>query len=217
MKHIKKTSGIKGIVAAGLLGLASLTQTASAQTNGGVTYFASENADKSHIQLDHSTRLTDSTRVSGFMDLHNKGRYFGKTSIDQNFVDRFGLRAQAVHANEYLTQAGLGLNYRIPTPKGTFAVVRYAPLWFDGDGNHISDKSTLGYFASVNLPEDFQLFGFGEINIRGNEPSWAYGETELSKKVGDNLSVGLNLQLNGQGEGRLTPKIVPRVALRAKF
>lgn len=209
----------RSIIASGLVGLAGLVETAAGQTSGGITYFASREskspAPNSYVELDHSTQVSDTARVSGFLDLYEKGGYFGKTSLDKTISKNSGLRAQAVHGNEYLSQVGVGVNYTLPTPENTFAVVRYIPAWFDRNGNHVNNKQIVGYFASANLPKDLNLWSFGELNIGKRKPLWAYGEAELSKKLTENTSIGINAQLNGKGG--LTPEVVPRIAFRAKF
>jgi hypothetical protein len=229
MQTQNKQNGLRSLVASSLVGLAALTQGAFAQTNnavqaktsGDVTYFVSEEAkstsQNSYAEINHSTKLPNGTSVSGFMDLYrNDAGYFGKTVVEQSLTDRLSLRSHVMHINEPLSQAGFGVSYRLPTP--IFAKVSFLPYFVDTKGQQVDDKQIAAYFVSANLPFNSKIFSFGEINVDGTKgPQWAYGEVELAKNIGSRLSVGANLQLNGQGAGKMTPEAVPRIAVRLKF
>lgn len=193
------------------------------QVNGDVTYMFSEEskskAQNSYAEVNYSAKLTADVKVSGAMDFYNSDAgYFGKTAVDTSLGKGLGFRVQGIHGNGPLTQVGAGLSYVLPTPSKTFAVVRYLPIFTDTDGKQVDNKQMVGYYASASLPANFNLWSFGEVNVNGTEgPQWSYGEVELSKNLGKNLSVGANLQMNGQGAGKMTPEFVPRIALRAKF
>jgi hypothetical protein len=231
METQNKKHGLRSLVASSLVGLSALTQGAFAQTNqvapvktsGDVTYFVSEEAkspsQNSYAEINHSTKLPHGTSVSGFMDLYrNDAGYFGKTVVEQSLTDRLNLRSHVMHINEPLSQAGIGVSYRLPTPKGTFAKASLLPYFADTKGEKIKDKQIAAYFVQADLPFNSQVFSFGEINIDGTKGSqWGYGEVEVAKKVGDRVSVGLNVQLNGKGAGETTPEFVPRGVIRAKW
>jgi len=214
---------IKNILAAGLIGLAGLVQTATAEvkpseirTTGDVTYFvggeAKSGAQTSYLQIDHSTTFPYNFKVSGFMDLYENGNgYFGKTILEKGLVDRLNLRSHITHVNDPFSQAGLGLSYALPTPKGTYAKVGYLPFFVD-------DKQIVCIGAGIELAKDLTLSAFGEMNIAAEKgPEWCYGEVELAKKFGKHFSVGANLQLNRKGPGEATPEVVPRLSLRYLF
>lgn len=206
MKHIKK------LIAA--IGLAGIVSQASAQV--GATAFVSRESQSSspnaYVEVDHATQLPG-VYVSGFIDLYTEGGYFGKTSFDRTVGNGLGVRVQAIHANEALTQTGAGISFSPQTPEGTFLVLRYLPIWVDTDGN-VEDKQILGYFVSVDFSKDITASSFGEIDVAGS-PNFVYGEAEITKKLTDTVSVGANLQLNGKGG--MTPEVVPRVAIRYRF
>lgn len=212
----------------GLTGLSTTfggleTKAQTPQVNGDVTYFVSResksDAQNSYAEVNYSAKLTDKVKVSGAMDFYRSDAgYFGKTSIDTSLDKGLSLRLQGVHGNDPLTQVGAGVGYILPTPNKTFAIVRYLPIFTDTDGKQVDNKQIVGYYASAQLPANLNLWSFGEVNVDGTKgPQWAYGEVELSKNLGKNLSVGANLQMNGKGEGKMTPEFVPRIALRAKF
>ncbi len=231
METQNKKNGLRSLVASSLVGLAALTQGAFAQTNqvapvktsGDVTYFVSEEAkspsQNSYAEINHSTKLPNGTSVSGFMDLYrNDAGYFGKTVVEQSLTDRLNLRSHVMHINEPLSQAGVGASYRLPTPQGTFAKVSFLPYFVDTKGEQVDDKQIAAYFVQATLPFNSQIFSFGEINVDGTDgPQWAYGEVELAKNIGDRVSIGANLQLNGKGAGKMTPEAIPRIAARVKF
>lgn len=231
------TNKVRRILAAGLIGLAGITQTASAQTNavnavskkapafelsGDLSYFMAEKSESgtptSYPEVNYSMKLPFSIKASGYMDFYNKEGYFGKTIIEKGITDKINVRAHAYQINEPFSQGGLGLSYVIPTPKKIFAKISYLPVWMDSKGESIRDKQIVGIFASVDLPQNFSLWGFGEINpVASNGPQWSYGEIELAKNFGKRFSVGANFQLNCKGKGILEPEVIPRVAIRAKF
>jgi hypothetical protein len=219
---------LRRIALIGLTGLSTVfggleTKAQPPQVNGDVTYmFSNESrseAQNSYAEVNYSAKLADSIKVSGAVDFYNSDAgYFGKTSVDTSLGNGLSLRVQGVHGNDPLTQVGAGLGYVLPTPNNTFAIVRCMPIFADTDGKQVDNKQTVGYYASVNLPANFNLWSFGEVNVNGTDgPQWSYGEVELSRKLWENLSIGANLQMNGQGPGRMTPELVPRIAVRANF
>jgi hypothetical protein len=231
METQNKKNGLRNLIATGIVGLASLVGSANAQTtnavpiktSGDLTYFVSNEtkspSQNSYAELNHSTKLPYGASVSGFMDLYRGGNgYFGKTVVEEKLTDRLSLRAHVVHINEPLSQAGFGASYRLLASNGTFAKISYLPVWTDTSMEQIDNKQIAAYFVSADLPFDSKIFSFGEINVAGKDgPQWAYGEIEAAKNIGNRLSVGLNLQLNNDGAGKMTPEVVPRIAVRVKW
>lgn len=236
-KNKTRTNGLRSLVAAGLMtfsGLAGIVGNAEAQTNnvtsantqvktsGDITYFAAKtskiDAPTTYAEINHSTTLPYSTRISGFLDFYrDQNGYFGKTIVEKSLTDNLSLRSHVMHINEPLSQVGVGASYVVPTPKGTFAKLSYLPLFVDTKGNQVDHKQIAGYFVCADLPWNMNAFSFGEINIDGKGgPAWSYGEVEVAKKFGK-ISVGANLQLNGKGAGQMTPEFVPRAVIRARF
>jgi len=231
-KHTKGIrNSLRNILAAGIIGLAGLVQTATAEekkpveirTTGDVTYFiggeAESGAQTSYLQIDHSTSFPYNFKVSGFMDLYEDGNgYFGKTIVEKGLAGRLNFRGHIVHIDDPFSQAGFGLSYALPTPKGTYAKVGYLPFFLDSEGQHMDHKQALCFGAGVDLAKDVTLSAFGEMNVAAEKgPQWSYGEIELAKKFGKHLSVGANLQLNCQGPGEEAPEVVPRLSLRYRF
>ncbi|GEM_PF-1738826 len=222
---------IRNTLAAGLIGLAGLVQTATAEEKkpvdirptGDVTYFvggeAESGAQTSYLQIDHSTTFPYNFKVSGFMDLYENGNgYFGKTIVEKGLVDRLNFRGHIVHIDDPFSQAGFGLSYALPTPKGTYAKVGYLPYFVDDEGQHVDDKQIVCFGAGIDLAKDVTLSAFGEANLAAEKgPQWCYGEVELAKKFGKHFSVGANLQLNNQGAGELAPEAIPRISFRYLF
>lgn len=230
METQNKKNGLRSLIATGLLGLAGLANQANAQitngapvkTSGDIAYFAANEtksaAPNSYAEINHNTKLPHGMSVGGFIDFYRDGQgYFGKTVVEKGLTEKLNLRAHIMHGNAPLTQEGLGLSYVLPTPKGTFAKVSYLPYFADTKGEQVDNKQIAAYYASVGLPFNSKLFSFGEINVDGkNGPEWAYGEVEVAKKFG-RFSVGLNLQLNNDGAGKLTPEVITRFAVRREW
>jgi len=193
--------------------------------SGNIAYFlgtdSNAGAQTTYTELNHSTTLPYSTKVSGFVDFYEKDTgYFGKTVIEKGLVDKLNLRANVEHINEPISRVGFGLSYSLPMPKGTFAKVCYLPAYLDREGEKVDNRQIVGLVIGAELPYDFSLLAFGEMNVAAEKgPQWCYGEIELARKFGEEkrFSVGLNLQLNNNGVGNPIPEVVPRLALRAKF
>jgi hypothetical protein len=220
-------AGLAAIIAT-LGGLAKSEEAQSSKPfeirpTGNVSYFAAGKAKSgcptSYPEINHSTDLPYSTNVCGFLDFYgdNQG-YFGKTIIEKNLGKGFNLRSHLVHSNDPLSQAGFGLSYALPTPKETYAKVGVLPFFVDSEGNSISHKQALCFAAGVNLPHNFSLSAFGEINPYAEKgPEWCYGEVGFEKNFGKHLSTGLNIQLNNKASGKLSPEGIPRFVIRANF
>ncbi len=231
MKTQKIKQTLKRMFTPGLIGLAALATEAAAETNvvqqtktsGTLTYFVSKESENpwpnSYAKVNHFTSLPYSANLLGFLELYRGGEgYYGKTVVEKDLTDRTGLSVQAIHINEPITQIGVGPNVTLPTPKGTFVKLTYLPVFSDSRGEIVDNQQILGYYASANLPLGTRLWGFGEINLAGKEGAeWSYGETELTRNIGNRLSVGANLQLTGKGGGKMTPEFIPRLAFRFSF
>ena len=215
--------------AAGLLALVGFASSAfadssasSVKTSGNMAYYvagkANSGAPTSYAEVNHSTALPYSTKVSGFVDMYKDGKgYFGKTSVDKSIANGLGAKVQALHCNSPLSQVGVGVTYVLPV-KSAFAKLTYLPAWADNTGEKVDNKQIVGLYVAKDLTSKVNLSAFGEVNVAGTKgPQFTYGEIELARKFGDRVSVGANLQLNGKGAGEMTPELVPRVALRVNF
>ena len=120
--------------------------------------------------------------------------------------------------NEPFSKVGLGLSYVLPTSKKLFAKISYLPLWIDSKGESIRNKQIVGLSASVDLPHNFSLWGFGEVNVAGaHGAQWSYEEIELAKTFKKRFSIGANIQLNSKGRRKFEPEVILRLAVRVKF
>lgn len=237
----KITNRIRSTLAAGLVCLVGITQTATAQTNavpavpvapvkvpafslnGDLAYFVAEKAESgtptSYPEINYSLKLPFSIKATGYMDFYDKNQgYFGKTIVEKGITDKLSLRAHTYQINEPFSNLGVGASFVLPTPKGLFLKVSYIPFWINSRGEEIRNKQIVGLSASVDLPHDLSLWAFGEVNpvaVKGTQ--WSYGEIELAKTFGKRFSVGANIQLNCKGPGKLEPEVIPRLAMRLKF
>jgi hypothetical protein len=241
METPKTRNSLRSLTAgilAGLAGLVSIvsaeaqtsstnltTQTPASQikTSGNMAYFAGTEskigAPTSYPEINHATTLPYQTRVSGFLDFYGDDKgYFGKTVIEKGLTENLNFRSHVEHINNPLSRVGAGLSYALPgMPKKTFAKLSYLPYFVDNKGEQVDNRQIVAFVAGANLPYNLSLLTFGEINVDGaNGSQWCYGELELAKSFG-RFSIGANLQLNGKGTGKMTPEIIPRIALRAKF
>jgi hypothetical protein len=215
----KYTKTIKSVALAGLLGLSSLLGNAKAgDVSGNIGYVQREETKSSYAEANAFYKLPFDVRGYTFLDLYNQdGGVFGKTTLTREIADSgISARVQAIHGNELCTDVGLGLEAKIPTPKGVTAKVNCTPIWINSDGKE-DDTIKVGYFVALDLPWNMALSSFGEANVASPKGiTWKYGEVELAKKIG-NLSIGYNAGLECKEDGIATPKINNGIAIRYKF
>jgi len=207
LRNIRNSLKYLGIATA--IGLAP--KMTEAGVNGNTRYVHPDN----YVETNAFYGLPKDVRGYTFMDLC-EGGYFGKTSLDKTIKHGIGPKAQLIHANEPLTQVGMGASGVIPKlPKGTFGKVGVIPLWVDKEGKRVEDKVTVDYFGSLNLPKGLKLSGFGEWNIgTGKGPKWTYGEIDLGRKIGP-VHVSYNPALIGDGDA--VPRLEHRVSAAVDF
>jgi hypothetical protein len=210
---------VKSLALASLVGLSTLATNVRAEgIHGNVGYIQREESKDSYAEINAFYKLPLDVRGFTFLDWNNETEtYFGKTTLTRAIADTgISARAQIVHVNELSTETGLGLEAKLPTPKGITAKVNCMPYWRNNCGE---EKNTVkvGYFVSADLPYNMTLSSFGEANVANPQGiTWAYGEVELAKKIGD-LSIGYNASLNCQGVGKVTPEIRHGIAVRYNF
>lgn len=208
-------------IIAGALALASTTFAPQAKASGSVDlgYLATEKKADSYAESNFSTDFFGGSRLSGFMDLkENDAGYFAKTALTKAVSKNLDLRTQVVSANAPITGAGFGLSATIShMPKNVYASVNVMPAWVNSDGLEDLASAKIGYFASVSLPRDFYAWTFGEIKPFSEQgATWAYGETEAGIKLGK-AKIGVNAVMQGQGDGKIIPELMPRAVVRYTF
>jgi len=212
---------INKILVTGLIGLASLLPVKSleAQINGNVEYILSEKLDNSYARLNFF--YGDIKKIKGFSFLelyHGQKGYFGKTSLEKQIIPRVNAIAQPTYISEPLTKTGLGTSINaIKTKNKSFLNLQVLPVWISKKFKKNKNEFVLGYSAKVNLPRDFFLFGFGQMNIANKEgPTWNYGELTAGKNI-KKWSFGYNPALINRGQGKAIPKMEHRAYVSAKF
>jgi hypothetical protein len=214
---IKQT--IKQITLAGLVGLSTIFGNATAgPISGNVGYIQREKDASSYEEVNAFYGLPMGVKGYTFLDRYNDhGNVFGKTTLTKQIADYpVSAKVQGVHCNEKLIDAGVGLEVKLPTPKGITAKVNATPLWMNGDGKE-KDVAKVGYFVAFELPAKMSLSSFGELNVANAKGvTFGYGEVALAKQIG-NLSVEYNASLNGKGDGIAKPEVRSGIAVRYKF
>jgi hypothetical protein len=182
-------------------------------------YLAAKEKSASYLESNYSTALPLGARLSGFMDLmENDAGYFGKAAVSRSLTKDLSARTQIVSVNSPVSEAGFGLQASIPNlPKRLYVNLNVMPLWVNSDGVENLECAKVGYFASLSLPKDFYAWSCGEIKPFNKGGTWSYGELEVGKKIGKNLSAGINFAMDSKGEGELIPEFNPRLALRYQF
>ena len=151
-----------------------------------------------------------------FVDFYNgEGGFVGKTSLNKPLWKGVGPRAQIVHGNRLFTRAGFGIEAKIQKmPKNTYMKMRFMPLWIDENGKLAENRVVAGYSCGADLTRGFSLNSYGEMNLGAkNGSTWSYGGIELAKTFGD-LRLGYSVALNNKGDGKATPDLEHRIALR---
>jgi hypothetical protein len=194
--------------------------TIAGELNGDIGYVHSEEKDRSYVEANVFYGLPARIRGFTFLDFYRgEGGYFGKTILDKSLVKGLNLRGQVVHGNELYTQAGIGVSFDASgMPPKTFANLSLIPFWMSKDGESIENKSVLGYCVGADLPYDFSIKCFGDVNLDSEDGiTWEYGELELSRKIGLNGMMGYSAALANDGAGKSTPKLEHRIAIRFKY
>ena len=214
---MKKT--LKGLVTAGMIGLASLfpIKNVNAQDNkinASVELIQSKDDPVSFIRPNIFYKLFGLDNYS-FFEFYRNENFFGKTIISKDLGVRVKPTAELVYGSGFDDRCGLGANYAVPMPNGASLNVKALPVWFNKKG-YIDDRVTVGYFGTLKLPLDFNLSAFGEANIASKDGAqWGYGEISLGKNLSDNFRIAYNPLLKNQG--KLAPRLEHAVAAKYTF
>ncbi|VVB79565.1 Uncharacterised protein [uncultured archaeon] len=199
--------------------LLGLTLNGSASPiSGDIGVISDRNTKNAYAELNAFYSLPGKVQGYTFVDQYqDHGAYVSKTALTRNLTDNLSARLQIVEADQPFTEAGLGLKYNLHgLPNGTFACLHAMPAWFNENGRE-HNVFKLGYFVSQDLPGNFYLSNYGEANLAAKAgPTWCYGEIELGKRIG-NLKVAANVAMNGTADGKITPELEARLAVRGTF
>jgi hypothetical protein len=221
-----KTLTLRKLGLLGALALAAAPQPQAAEISGNIKYLQqAQSGTQSYVEPNVFYALPGKVNGYTWADLPGDGTFFGKTSLSRTLAGKLDATAQLVHANEALSQAGLGLSYNIPlTRKNSYANVKILPVWATKEGKMLPGNALLGYAIGTDLGNGWSLESFAEFNansMSGNQKfagkrafDWGYGEVELTKKVSKNLKLGVNAGLFNNGRNN-APE--PRVRLEGRY
>jgi len=212
------TNKIKTAVCTGLAGLVGLLpmRAKAGNASGHVGYMRSENPQTSYVETSVDYGLPGDVKANTFLDVYNDGGYFGKTTLTRKITNWLNARARAIHGNEYFSQAGIGVEAKIPMPNKMFAKLMFMPLWHDGDAP-VKNKANAEYVVGADLGKGFDACAWGRINVADPEgPTWCAGGISLYKHAGK-WKIGYDANLNSRGAGDLSSKIEHRLGVFRKF
>lgn len=207
---------IRRLGAAVMLGIAAaiVPMNAHAGLAGDVSVIrpVEESAQGTYIEMGAGYNLLGADAFT-FLDLKQDGAgYFGKTSVVENVVDNAGIRVQAIHGNEPVSMAGIGVIAKMPgMPDGIWIKAYAMPLWLDNEGDVIKGMKVFGFSAGANLPYGIGASVFGELNEDGE---WKYGEGCLEKDIGP-VKFSYNPALNSDGDA--IPEVQHRIRIKRNF
>ncbi|MBN2051906.1 hypothetical protein JW756_00205 [Candidatus Woesearchaeota archaeon] len=215
IKKIKE-KGKQAIICAAIVGALSLPIKAKAQVSGSLEGIAGQTKQSTYLRGNFFYGLPGKIGSYTFIELYQDGGYFGKTMLGREIVKGVSAKGEIVHCNEPLSQIRLGLEAKLPTPKGTTLQVKALPLSIDKRGSIIQDRFMAGYFADVQLGKGLSISSFGDLNLAAKGgPIWEYGEVSLKKYVWDGVSIAYNPALISQG--KLAPRVQHRVTIGVDF
>jgi len=182
---------------------------------GNTRYIIPEGKSTKYVETTVDYKLPLSVKGSTFIDLYSgEGGYFGKTRFEKGVIGKTCLKSIIVHSDDLFTQAGLGANTIVPTPKWMFMKIGVLPVWHDGKAV-VGHKSTFDYFVQFSLLLGFGLSSFGEWNFAASGcTKWTYGEIALGRKIGP-FSVSYNPVLVADGDAM--PAVVQRLSVGVEF
>jgi len=221
MKTLRNIVTIGGIILSSLLPM----KKAQAQVNGSMEYLLSEHSENSYPRLNLFYGDIEKVKGFSFLELYkNQKGYFGKTTLEKQIIPRVNAAAQIKYAGEPLTSVGLGASVNVvKTNNNSFFNFQALPVWIPkgfklNKDEFVNKKEViLGYSAKVNLPKDFFLFSFGQMNVNDKGgPTWCYGELTAGKKF-KKWSVGYNPALVSKGQGKAVPKMEHRAYVSRDF
>ncbi|HJX06219.1 MAG TPA: hypothetical protein VJ461_05905 [Candidatus Nanoarchaeia archaeon] len=205
----------KAIVGAAIAGTLAMPMKAKADMNGSLEAIAGPTKQSTYLRGNAFYQLPGKIGGYTFIELYQGGNgYFGKSMLGREIKGGILAKGEIVHCNEPFSEARLGLEAKLPTPKGTTLQVKALPVCVDKDGKIVPRKVMVGYFADVQLGKGWSISSFGDFNaLQGGQ--WEYGEVSLKKYVWDGVSVAYNPAL--KASGKLAPIIEHRVTLGIDF
>jgi hypothetical protein len=212
------TEKIKKIAASTILATSLLMPIkAIAQSKSSIDAIFHQDQKASYLRLNTSYDAPGKIKGYTAMEMYLDGKgYFGKTTLTKSLSDSISAKAVITHANEPLTQVGIGATMKVPTPKKTSLSFTLLPLWTDKKGDYVDHKVIAGYAIGADLGKGWSVSSFGETNVAAKGgPQWAYGEMSVAKKITDKLSVSYNPAL--RYSGTIVPKLEHRISTTLKL
>lgn len=210
----KLTKKFKTAIAGLVLAAGIAATPTQAQSSASLEAIKSMETGKTYFRPTITYTLPGDVQGMTFHEFYQDKTHFGKTSLTKKITDEQALMLQAVYGTAPDFKAGIGISTKIPTPQGTFAKAYFIPLWMK-EGGIDKDRSIVGYFASADLPLGMKIHSFGEIDISGKSPKWAYGEIGLEKQLTKDLSVSYQPALRGTGS--VVPELEHRLDIKYRL
>ncbi len=181
-------------------------------------YFASKKPESSYLRPSMTFALPGQIKGYSFVEMYKDGAgYLGKTILKRPLGDgTFALDSVTVHGDEPFTRTSLGASVSLPMPKGSYASVKFLPIWIDKSGKLIHERMVIAYAAGVDCGAGVTLASFGDIDVGPKSGSqWGYGELSLMKKFSKSFEAGYCGALIGHGDA--TPRLEHRLGVKYTF
>ncbi len=205
-------------IALWLTGMSAIASINANAQNLDIEFIKSLEPKHSYVRPNATYTLPAGIKGYTFAELYSDGNsYFSKTNLTKSLTDNVAIMGQGVTGSGFDDHAGLGVSATIPTPENTFAKAYIIPTYVASDGSSVKNKTVAGFYAEANLPLDFKVSSFGEVNITGTKGAeWMYGELNVEKKF-DNVSVSYNPALLNKKPGTMIPTIEHRFTVKYTF
>jgi len=206
---------IAGLILA--LGLCANTYGQSTNPQISLELIKSKQDEKSFVRPTITKPISEKMSITGFLELYGDGEsYYGKTTASYKLNSFLSGIAQVNYGNGFNNRYGLGL-----AVTGQFDKLRLKaytiPQFWEIDGKRVP-RSIVGYSFGLELPYDFKLSGFGDINLNGKKGAeWSYGEIGLEKMLSKEISIGYNAGLYRKEVGKLLPQIDHKISAKWVF
>lgn len=197
MKNLKNT--LKKIIT-GVALTAATVLPAQAQ-NSNIELMQTKDQSTSRVRPNLFYELPGDVKGYTFAEFYEDGgAYLAKSSLNKNLKGSLDAQLQVVNGSGFTDQAGLGVDYKIPTGDNTFAKVKALPVYVGFDGKRVQNKAVIGFYVDrkvyVPVLKDIHVVAFSEINLAAKDgPAWSYGEIHAQKSL-DDFVVGLGLDLS---------------------
>ncbi|MBS3050757.1 MAG: hypothetical protein J4400_01255 [Candidatus Aenigmarchaeota archaeon] len=173
----------------------------------------SENRQESFVRPNIFYRIGN-MKAYTFFEFYRSEEYFGKTIIGKDMWKGFGPTGELVVGSDTRNRIGAGVKYSFDGKKADFSL-KFLPAWFDTGGHE--ERVMLGYSGSLELPQDFDVSVFGEIDVDSpHGAEWGYGEISIGRNFGK-FRLSYNPLLKNRDDGILKPRMEHAVCASYKF